>query len=87
MLEWDEDKRQRNIQKHGFDFIDAIEVLSKDHVLIPSSHQGEQRLLAVGMIKGRCATVVYTMRGLNYRIISVRSARRHERQQYQALLS
>jgi uncharacterized DUF497 family protein len=35
--EWDENKQQNNLAKHGFDFIDARTALKNAHVLkIPS---------------------------------------------------
>ena len=83
-LEWDESKHLRNIEKHGFDFLRAGEVLSEKHILVPSrTHGAEQRHKAIGMIQGRFAAVIFTMRGAYYRIISIRSARRGERRQYQ----
>ena len=86
MFVWDENKRQDNIFKHGFDFIDAEQVLTNAHVRIESSYQGiEKRFLAIGNIAGRFVTVVYTMRNGDYRIISMRSARDGERRAFEAL--
>jgi uncharacterized DUF497 family protein len=85
-FEWDEAKRQSNLEKHGFDFLRADEVLSGKHLVVPSrSHGAEQRYKAVGIAQGRFAAVIFTMRGESCRIISMRSARRGERKQYQAL--
>ena len=86
MYEWNEEKRQANIAKHGFDFIHADAVLSNPHIRLASHYQGEERFLAVGQIQGRIATVIYTMRENRYRIISIRSARNDEKQAYQNLL-
>jgi hypothetical protein len=84
--EWDERKRLSNIAKHGFDFLDADEVLFGVHVLVPSRNPGvEQRWLAIGVIGERFATVIFTMRQGDYRIISIRSARQNERRKYQEL--
>ena len=86
MFVWDENKRQDNIAKHGFDFIDAEQVLSDSYVRVESSYQGiEKRFLAIGKIAGRFVTVVYTMRDSDYRIISMRSARDGERRAFEAL--
>ncbi len=88
MIEWDESKRLSNLHKHGFDFLRAEDVLYGSHIVINSTYQdSEQRFLAVGTIEGRYATVVYTMRDGNCRIISIRSARDGERRRYQALHS
>ncbi len=81
-IDWDEAKRLRNIAKHGFDFLWADEVLLGNHVEIPACYENEERFLAVGKIKGRFATVIYTIRDGRYRIISLRSARHEERQRY-----
>jgi uncharacterized DUF497 family protein len=87
-IEWDENKRLSNIAKHGFDFLDVEEVLYGIHVVIASRYSGkEQRWLSTGKIHGRFATVVFTMRGDDYRIITIRSARNDERGKYQELYS
>jgi uncharacterized protein len=87
MFEWDENKRQQNLIKHGLDFADAYEVFGATHLVIPSRQSGEQRFLAIGTIKGRFAAIIYTMREGDCRIISIRSARQNERKQYQALFT
>lgn len=85
-FEWDENKRLRNLEKHGLDFQDVEAFFQEIHVIVPSKHEGdEQRLLAIGTLEGRFVTVVYTMRGKNLRIISFRRARYEERQKYQEL--
>ncbi len=87
MFVWDENKRQANIAKHGFDFIHADQVLCEPHIALKSNYSGDEvRFLAVGMIENRIATVVYTMRGEQYRIISIRSARDEERRAFKELL-
>ena len=86
MIRWDENKRLSNLVKHKFDFLDAEEVLMGMHVLITARNQGEeQRWLVVGKIHGRFATIIFTMRGSDYRTISIRSARDGERRKYQEL--
>jgi uncharacterized DUF497 family protein len=86
VLEWDERKRLANLEKHGLDFFDVIEVFEAPHIHVPSSHKGkEERFLAIGVFSGRLVTVVFTTRGENIRIISFRRARHEERQAYQEL--
>jgi uncharacterized protein len=54
--------------------------------MVPAMYAGgEKRFLAVGLLEGRCVTVVYTIRGEAIRIISFRRARHEERQEYQEL--
>lgn len=83
--EWDERKRLSNLEKHGLDFFDVSAVFEAPHVEVPSSHSSEKRLLAIGTLKGRFVTIVYTMRGETIRVISFRRARHEERDTYQKL--
>lgn len=84
-FEWDEQKRLRNVRKHGIDFVDAKEIW-RGRVLETASTQsrhGEERFLATGQAAGRFITVVFAWRLNNRRIISARIARRNERENYQ----
>jgi uncharacterized protein len=84
IFEWDEHKRQRNVELHGIDFERAKEIWQGPVLEIPSSQvqHGEERFLAVGRIEDRFITVVFTWRENRRRIISARVARRHERENY-----
>jgi uncharacterized DUF497 family protein len=85
-FEWDERKRLANLEKHGLDFVDVIEVLEAPHIIVPSAYTGEEeRSLAIGVLEGRMVTVVFTTRSEAIRIISFRRARHEERQKYQEL--
>ncbi len=87
-FEWDEQKLLSNIEKHGFDFVDVVEIFEGNHLTAPAStKQGEQRHLAVGIIGGLYAAVIYTIRNGTVRVISVRRARHEERRHYQAIFS
>jgi uncharacterized DUF497 family protein len=84
-FEWDDDKREATIEKHGIDFQDAITmfagvVLSID---LGDSH-GEPRVMHVGMLEGREIVVVTTPRGGRLRVINARRARINERRAYHA---
>jgi len=87
MIEWDNAKCRSNIVKHGFDFRDAESVFDNLHVTIPSPYPQECRWLAIGMIGESCVTIIYTLRGLNRRIISIRKARGNERNHYLQILN
>ena len=82
--EWDEAKRKANIQKHGFDFIDAKELFNGYTVTMEDDrfHYNEQRFITLGMIKGRTAVVVHTERYDSIRIISIRKATKYEQTIY-----
>jgi uncharacterized DUF497 family protein len=78
-LEWDENKRRGNIDKHGIDFVDAVSVF-KDPAMFSylSSHPAhEMRQVSVGRVGNRLVAVISTQRGNSLRIISAT-----ERDQY-----
>jgi uncharacterized DUF497 family protein len=83
-FEWDERKRLANLTKHGIDFRDAVDVFERPHLTVPSAHGGEERRISLGLIREAVVAVVWTDRGGAIRIISVRAARRNERQIYHA---
>ena len=86
-FEWHEAKRLANIERHGFDFIDAAELFEGKHLMAPArtGAGGEQRWLATGIVQGLYATAIYTVRDGVIRIISLRRARDEERRQHQAV--
>jgi len=78
-FEFDEQKSQANLEKHGIDFISAQDLWSDPYLLeIPAKTVDEPRFLAIGRIKGRHWSAVITHRSRNIRIISVRRARSEE---------
>ena len=83
-FEWDEAKRAANIRKHGVDFVDAARVLIGNPYTTESHNAGndEKRLLAIGEQGDQIITVIYTMRGKNFRIISARKARDDEKEKF-----
>lgn len=89
-FEWDEQKNALNIQKHGIDFNDVPNMF--DHELLEEIDDrydyGEERLIAIGVLRRMIAVVVYVeRRGDVIRIISARRANRHERQKYRTYLA
>jgi uncharacterized DUF497 family protein len=88
-FEWDEAKRESNLEEHLIDFLDAI-TIGSEPVIDPANSRssgGEDRYLALGTIGDDHLTiaVVYTVRGNVRRIISARRARRNERQVYKSI--
>ena len=83
-FEWDEDKRLANINNHGIDFIDVLEVFDGDIVTIEDDRYsyGEQRFVTFGLLQGRVVAVVHTDRGKFVRIISIRKATKNEYRTY-----
>jgi uncharacterized DUF497 family protein len=81
-FEWNETKRQANIEEHGIDFEDAATIFSRPYLRIRSDRNSEKRFVAIGCIEDIEIAVVYTMRGDACRIISARRARTNERKEY-----
>ena len=86
-FEWDEDKQQRNVERHGIDFTDAAEIVSGVGFDRRSDQRGEVRWCKTGIFDGKLWTVVYTKRGRNVRIITARRAWKNEERAYRSLHS
>ena len=82
--EWDEQKRQIKVKKHGVDFIDVPEIFDGDVVILPDERfdYGESRFIVIGILKNQVVVVTYTERGDNIRIISARKATKNEQIYY-----
>lgn len=83
-FEWDETKREKNLQKHGIAFEDAIFVFEGPVLVSSSPSGGEERMIALGPLGGVFIAVIFTMRGEVRRIISARRARRGEIRKHHA---
>ena len=87
-FEWDDNKEQINIKKHGMDFETASRVFDDENriEIYDDLHSDyEDRYITIGMIDEiTCiAMVVYTERGTDViRIISARRATPKERRKY-----
>ena len=83
-FEWDKNKRQSNLSKHGIDFVRAAYIFNSPILEREDNRNdyNESRLIAIGEINGVVLFVVYTVRGSIYRIISARRATKREQQQY-----
>jgi uncharacterized protein len=80
-FEWDEKKRNKNLEKHGIDFEEATEVFYGGSLVSRSHRNNEERWIAIGETEGRVVAVVFTRRGDSLRIISARRARKNEERQ------
>lgn len=81
-FEWDERKRQQNIERHGIDFEDAARIFEAPVLTVRSDRSDEERYVALGILDGIEIAVVYTVRSNACRIISARRARQNERKAY-----
>ncbi|UVC08508.1 BrnT family toxin [Rhizobium sp. TH2] len=86
MFDWDEEKRNANIRKHGIDFIAAKQVFDDLFGVDDeerSMDYGEMRRKVIGHSAGELLSVVYTLRGDIIRIVSARRASKSERRIYE----
>jgi uncharacterized DUF497 family protein len=83
-FEFDANKSQSNREKHGIDFIEAQKLWFVSGYVVPGGHRPEARFLRIARLAdGRLWTAIYTERGGNVRIISVRRARKAEVEAYE----
>ena len=83
---WDEEKRRTNIIGHGLDFADSWEIFEGPMLtgLDEREDNGEDRWIAIGLLKGIVVVIVFTERGEDtIRVISLRKALKHERIKYE----
>ena len=88
-FEWDEDKNQENIRKHGLDSADAWEIFEAPMLtaLDKRAEYGEDRWTGIGFLGNRIVVAVFTERGEDTtRIISLRKALKHERKKFEDAL-
>ena len=78
-FEYDDNKSQSNLAKHGIDFVEAQQLWNDPNVFeIPSRIQDELRFVVIGKINGKHWSGVITYRDQNIRIISIRRSRIQE---------
>jgi len=86
-FEWDENKAETNLAKHGVSFDEAKTVFNDPLFVVfadPDHSIEERRLLIVGeSLQRRLLVVAYTERAEVIRLISVREATRRERRSYE----
>lgn len=84
-FEWNENKANSNIRKHGVTFAEAAEVFFDPFYQAgDASIDDEERKFIIGYsLSERILLVVYIERGEYTRIISARRATRHERKLYE----
>lgn len=86
-FEWDPQKAQSNIEKHGVSFEEASTAFRDPFSLTiddPLHSKDEARMVQIGISnRNRLVVVIHTERGDNIRIISARKATKRERNQYE----
>ena len=85
LFERDDRKCRKNIDKHGVDFSDGVQMFSSPMLVMSDRRQsyGEPRHIGIGFIRGRVMVMVYTEREGNViRIISLRKANKREQTKF-----
>ena len=83
-FEWDEAKRQSNLQKHGIDFVGIEKVFARTTLTILDDRfdYPETRFITLGVLSGRVVVIAHAEAHEVIRIISVRKATRNEEAHY-----
>ncbi len=83
-FEWDEEKRHKNIDKHGLDFLDVPKLFENAVYTIKDDRfdYGEIRYFTLGLLVGRIVALSHTDSGEVIRVISLRKANKNEQAKY-----
>ena len=86
-FEWDENKNNKNMRKHGFDFADAAQIFESPMLvkLDTKENYGEDRFVGLGILKNLIVVIVFTEDTEKdlIRVISFRKATKNEREIYE----
>ncbi len=87
-VSFDPAKRARTLAERGLDFADAAEVFAGITAEAEDTREnyGETRIICFGFLRGRLVQVVYTPRGADRHIISMRKANDREKARLASLL-
>jgi uncharacterized DUF497 family protein len=87
-ITFDPAKRARTLAERGLDFADAAEVFAGTTAEAEDAREdyGETRIICFGLLRGRLVQVVYTPRGADRHIISMRKANDREKARLASLL-
>lgn len=84
-FEYDAEKSQANVEKHGIDFHMAQKLWDDPSGLeIRTHYEIESRFIFIGRIGNKHWSAVFTYRGENIRLISVRRSREKEMRLYES---
>lgn len=85
-FEWDEAKRRRTLAERQLDFASAYRFFDGRPIVTAPTRRGqEMRWKTIAMIEGACFTLVWTWRGENIRVISLRKAHDGEERAHREL--
>jgi len=84
-FEWDENKNQINIKKHGLSFEEATKIFEISNIILEAKTiENEKRYAIIGKLKDKCYFCVFTIRNGKIRIISARRCRKKEEEYYES---
>jgi len=84
-FEFDPEKSQSNLSKHGIDFTQAQQLWDDPDLLqLQAKSDIEDRSLLLGKINNKHWSAIVTYRGDAIRIISVRRSRKREVERYES---
>ena len=84
-FEWDPQKAQTNLEKHGISFETAKSVFGDQYSVEFADDRfdyGEDRYVIIGLVGSRLVAVTYTWRDNVIRLITARGAEPNERRLY-----
>lgn len=83
-LVFDPNKRLMTLAERGLDMARAGEIFEADHLTVRDDRRdyGEERFISVGFLDVRTVLLVWTQRGDELRIISMRKANDREQAKY-----
>ncbi len=84
MIEFDPQKRALTLANRGLDMADAGAIFVGPSLTVTDDRldYGEERFLTIGLLESWMVIVVWTWRGANRRIISLRKANEREQKLY-----
>ena len=88
VITFDPIKREKTLVERGLDFVDAAEVFAGVHTVEDDDRYdyGERRCISAGWLRGRIVVLVWTPRGDERRIISMRHAHGKETRRWKKFL-
>jgi len=88
-ITYDPDKRAKTRFMRGLDFRDAVEVFAGPTLTLQNERRdyGEDRYQTYGLLNGRLVMVVWTARGEDRHVISMRKCNDREKARFQARLA
>ena len=83
-VEFDLEKCEATLVHRGLDMGRAAEVFDAAHITIEDNRieYGEPRFITIGALDERMIVLVWTWRGENLRVISIRKANEREQKRY-----